>query len=43
MYILNTKYFGHLPRPDTYSNLEEAANEFTNFKLKTLGRHLSLS
>jgi len=43
MYVLNTEYFGHLLRPDTYSNLEEAANEFTNFKLKTLGRHLSLS
>ena len=39
MYVLNTEYFGHLLRPNTYSSLQEAANAFLNFKLQTLGRH----
>ena len=42
MYVLNTEYFGHLLRPNTYSSLQEAANAFLNFKLQTLGRHIKV-
>ena len=39
MFVLNEEVFGHMPRPESYSNLTEAASEFVNWKLKTLGKH----
>ena len=40
MYILNTEVFGYLMKPahHDHSSLEEQANSFINFKLKTLGK-----
>ena len=40
MYVLNTEDFGYMMRPSdhTHSSLEEAADSFVDFKLRTLGQ-----
>ena len=42
MYILNTEEFGYLIPPYRDSTLEEAAEIFLTFKLKTLGEQHSI-
>ena len=39
MYVLNTEDFGYLMKPSdhTQSSLQEQADSFINYKLKTLG------
>ena len=39
MYVLNTEDFGYLMKPSdhTHSSLQEQADSFINYKLKTLG------
>lgn len=37
MHILNTEVFGFMIKPEDYSNLEHAAQVFTDFKLENLG------
>ena len=39
VYVLNTHEFGYLLHPMKYSSLQEAADAFTDYKLKTLGKH----
>ena len=39
MFVLNTEVFGHMPKPESFSSLAEAASEFVNWKLKTLGKY----
>ena len=37
MYVLNTEFFGHMLKPKEYDSFDEAAAEFINWKIKTLG------
>ena len=39
MYLLNTKEFGFMMRPVEYPSVEEAHQDFLNYKLKQLGKH----
>lgn len=39
VYVLNTHEFGYLLHPTKYDSLQEAADAFTDYKLKTLGEH----
>ena len=39
MFVINTEHFSHMLKPEAYSSLREAANEFINWKLKTLGKY----
>lgn len=39
MYVLNTPEFGHMLHPKRYGSLQEAADAYTDYKLKILGEH----
>ena len=39
MYVLNTAKFGYMLQPKKYNSLQEAAEAYTDYKLKTLGEH----
>lgn len=38
MFVLNKEYYGNLVMPKAYQSLQEAREEFLNFKLATLGK-----
>ena len=39
VYVLNTPEFGHMLHPKRYGSLQEAADAYTDYKLKILGEH----